>query len=191
MTKAAQVSFSSLPKDPAVSEVIKYILRHPLEMIVRRWNWKAAALSGIMRGLIYFFTHISLGWRAALSAMSLEFLFRVFNSGATSSVSQAFRTAQPHWLANTIVMIGFPAYAHTFEYILHTINGDRNVNKSIVVSIIFSALSAIFNLHVMRRGTLLVKDTEQKSFWSDLKQMPVIFFEFFGYPFIWVYRKLK
>lgn len=160
-------------------------------MIIRRWNWKAATLSGIMRGSIYFFTHISLGWRAAFSAMSVEFLFRVFNSGATSSIAQAFRSAQPHWLANTIIMVGFPAYAHIIEYTLHTLNGDKNVNKSIVFSIIFSALSAIFNLYAMRRGAMLVKDAEQQPFWRDLKKMPVIFAEFFGYPFIWIYRKLR
>lgn len=126
-----------------------------------------------------------------MSAMSVEFLFRTFNSGATSSIGQAFRAAQPKWLTNVIVMLGFPAYAHTVEYILHTINGDENVNKSIVISIIFSALSAIFNLYAMRRGTLLVKDEQQQSFWTDLKKMPVIFIEFFSYPFVWVYRKLR
>lgn len=160
-------------------------------MIVRRWNWKAATLSGIMRGSIYFFTHISLGWRAALSAMSVEFVFRVFNSGATSSIGQAFRRAQPHWLASLIVMIGFPAYAHVIEFFLHTLNGDQNVNKSIVFSIVFSALSAIFNLFAMRRGALLVKDEEQQSFWRDIKKMPRIYAEFFSYPFVWVYRKMR
>lgn len=185
------MSFSDLPKDPKISKVIKYIITHPFEMVIRRWNWKAAALSGIFRGLIYFFTHISLGWRAAISAMSLEFVFRTFNSGASSSIGQAFRTAQPKWLANVIVMVMFPAYAHTIEYILHTLNGDQNVNKSIIVSILFSAVSAIFNLHVMRRGTLLVNDSEQQSFWTDLKKMPLIFIEFFSYPFVWVYRKIR
>ena len=185
------MSFSDLSKHPKVSEVVKCILRHPLEIIIRRWNWKAATLSGIFRGAIYFFTHISLGWRAAVSAMSVEFLFRTFNSGATSSIGQVFRMAQPKWLTNLIVMLGFPAYAHMVEYVLHTLNGDENVNKSIVVSIIFSALSAIFNLYAMRRGTLLVKDEQQQSFWSDIKKMPVIFIEFFSYPFVWVYRKIR
>lgn len=183
--------FSDLPKDPKVSEVIKYILSHPLEMFIRRWNWKTATLSGIFRGAIYFFTHISLGWRAAISAMSVEFFFRVFNSGASSSIGQSFRSAQPRWLANTVVMLLFPAYAHTVEFILHTLNGDKNVNKSIVLSIIFSVLSALFNLYAMRRGVLLVKDAEQQTLWSDLKKMPVIFSQFFSYPFVWVYRKIR
>jgi len=185
------LSFSDLPKRPKVSQVIKYIFSHPVEMIIRRWNWKAATLSGIMRGSIYFFTHISVGWRAAFSAMSVEFLFRIFNSGASSSIAQSFRSAQPKWLASLLVMIMFPAYAHIVEYTLHTLNGDKNVNKSIVFSIIFSALSAIFNLFAMRRGAMLVKDAEQQPFWRDLKKMPIIFAEFFSYPFIWIYRKLR
>lgn len=185
------MSFSDLQKNPKVSEVVKYILSHPFEMIIRRWHWKAAVLSGIFRGLIYFFTHISLGWRAALSAMSVEFLFRVFNSGVSSSVGQAFRAAQPKWLATVIVMFMFPAYAHTVEFALHTLNGDKNVNKSIVISIGFSMLSAIFNLFVMRRGALLVKDKQQQSLWSDIKKMPGIFVEFVSFPFVWVYQKMK
>lgn len=160
-------------------------------MIVRRWNWKAAALSGIMRGSIYFFTHISLGLRAALSAMSVEFLFRTFNSGAMSSIGQAFRAAQPKWLATAIVMFLFPAYGHIVEFTLHTLSGDKNVNKSIIFSVAFSMLSAIFNLFAMRRGALLVKDAEQQSFWNDIKKMPRIYAEFFSYPIVWAFRKKR
>ena len=160
-------------------------------MLVRRWNWKTAALSGVMRGAIYFFTHLTLGWRAALSAMSVEFLFRTFNTGALSSISQAFRRAQPQWKANLIVMFAFPLYSHIVEYVLHVLNGDQNVNKSIVVSVMFSAVSAIFNLFTMRRGSFLVKDAEQQSLWKDIKSMPRIFAEFVSFPVLWVYRFLR
>ncbi|MDQ4120334.1 MAG: hypothetical protein M3209_02560 [Acidobacteriota bacterium] len=115
----------------------------------------------------------------------------MFNSGVSSSVGQAFRTARPRWLATGIVMVIFPAYGHTIEFVLHTLNGDKNVNKSIVISIGFSMLSAIFNLFVMRRGALLVKDEQQQSLWSDIKKIPGIFAEFVSFPFVWVYQKLK
>ena len=160
-------------------------------MVVRRWNWKAAVLSGIFRGAIYFFTHITLGLRAALSAMSLEFVFRTFNSGIVSSISQAFRKATPHWQANLIVMVLFPLYAHIVEYTIHTINGDQNVNKSIVVSVAFSAVSALFNLFSMRRGSFLVNDADQQSLWKDLRSLPRIAVEFVATPFIWVYRRYR
>lgn len=187
--KAANLK--SLPKFPSVWAVFKYIVTHPVEIVVYRWNWKAAVLSGIFRGSIYFFTHITLGWRAALSAMSVEFIYRTFHAGISSSIGQAFRLAEPAWLANICIMIMLPAYAHTVEYILHTLNGDKNVNKSIVISIAFSVLSALFNVFAMRRGVLLVKDEEQKSLWSDIKRMPFIFAEFCSYPFVWVFRKIR
>lgn len=174
-----------------VWSVFKYIFTHPLEILFWRWNWKSAVLSGVMRGSIYFFTHISLGLRAALGAMSVEFLFRVLNSGATASVAQSFRKANPKWLATFCIMVAMPAYSHTIEYAIHTLNGDQNRNKSIIFSVIFSALSSIFNLFAMRRGTLLVKDEDQKSFWNDLKKLPVLGVQFVIYPFVWAFRRVR
>lgn len=182
---------SNLPEEQRVSDVFKYIIRHPLEIVLRRWNWKAAILSGFLRSLIYFFTHITFGLRAALSAMSIEFVFRTLNTGIVASVGQAFRKARPKWLATLCVMLMLPAYGHIIEYILHTLNGDKNLNKSIIFSIIFSVLSAVFNLFAMRRGVLLVKDEEQKSFWDDLKSLPRIAVEFVCYPLIWLFGKAK
>lgn len=181
----------NLARTKTVWEVFKYIFSHPVEIIFWRWNWKAAVLSGIMRGSIYFFTHISLGLRAALGAMSVEFLFRVLNSGASASVSQSFRKATPTWLATCCIMLLMPMYSHVIEYSIHTLNGDQNKNKSILVSITFSALSAVFNLFAMRRGTLLVNDEEQKTFWQDLKRLPVLAIQFVTYPFARVFGKVK
>ncbi|NNE98849.1 MAG: hypothetical protein HKN25_07495 [Pyrinomonadaceae bacterium] len=185
------MSFSELPKDPTVGEVFKFLITHPSKIVTERWNWKAATLSGIMRGSIYFFTHISLGLRAAISAMSVEFVFRALNSGVSASIAQSFRKAKPKWLATICVMGMLPAYGHIVEYTIHTISGDQNRNKSILISIAFSILSALFNLFMMRRGTLIVNDPQQKSFGSDLKSMPVLGIQFVALPFVWLYRKAK
>jgi hypothetical protein len=157
-------------------------------MLVWRWNWKAALMSGIMRGSIYFFTHIKQGWRAALGAMSLEFIFRVIVSGASGSLVQAFHRAKPVWLATLSVMVLLPGFSHLIEFTLHSIAGDVNKGKAIIVSIVFSVISAIFNLFAMRRGTLLVKDENQQSLWKDMKKMPKIVGEFLIYPFLWIWR---
>lgn len=174
-----------------VIDVFRYLVKHPIEMLVWRWNWKAAVLSGVMRGSIYFFTHIKHGWRAALGAMSVEFAFRVVVSGASGSLVQAFHRAHPVWLATACVMILLPALSHVIEFTLHTINGDASKGKAILISISFSVLSAIFNLFAMRRGTLLVKDEREQSLWKDMKKMPKIVAEFMFYPFIWLWRKSK
>lgn len=179
------------PTPDKVIDVFRYLVRHPIEMLVWRWNWKAAVLSGVMRGSIYFFTHIKHGWRAALGAMSVEFAFRVIVSGASGSLVQGFHRAKPLWLATACVMILLPALSHVIEFTLHTINGDANKGKAILISISFSVLSAIFNLFAMRRGALLVKDKREQSLLKDLAGMPRIVAEFIFYPFVWIWRKSK
>ncbi|MGB7069012.1 MAG: hypothetical protein WBD22_05915 [Pyrinomonadaceae bacterium] len=179
------------PAPHRVLDVFRYVVRHPIEMLVWRWNWKAAFLSGVMRSMIYLFTHIKEGWRAALGAMTLEFVFRVVVSGASGSMVQAFHKATPIWLATLCIMILLPAFSHMIEFTLHTWNGDANKGSAIIISVAFSLLSAIFNLFAMRRNALLVKDNDAQSLWQDMVKMPVIVLEFIFYPIIWLWRKSK
>ena len=184
-------AIENTPAPHRVVDVFRYLVRHPVEMLVYRWNWKAALMSGVMRSMIYLFTHLKEGWRAALGAMSVEFIFRVIVSGASGSLVQAFHNAAPVWLATLCVMIMLPAFSHMIEFTLHTLNGDVNKGKAIVISITFSILSAIFNLFAMRRDALLVKDDRAQSLGSDLAKMPAIVGEFMFYPLFWLWRRYK
>ena len=179
------------PAPHRVVDVFRYLVRHPIEMLVWRWNWKAAVMSGLMRSLIYLFTHLKEGWRAAVGAMSIEFIFRLIVSGASGSLVQAFHNAAPAWLATLCVMIMLPAFSHIIEFTLHTLHGDANKGKAIIISITFSIVSAIFNLFAMRRDALLVKDDRAQSLWKDLAQMPKIVGEFIFYPIIWLVKRSK
>lgn len=189
--KEVEEEVENSPAPHRVVDVFRYLARHPVEMLVWRWNWKAAVLSGVMRGSIYLITHIKHGWRAALGAMTVEFFFRLVVSGASGSLVQAFHRAQPIWLATLCVMIMLPAFSHLIEFALHTLNGDANKGKAIIISIAFSIISAIFNLFAMRRNALLVKDENQMPFWKDMAKMPKIIAEFILYPFVWLWHKSK
>lgn len=179
------------PAPHRVVDVFRYLVRHPIEMLVWRWNWKAAVFSGLLRSLIYLFTHLKEGWRAALGAMSVEFFFRLIVSGASGSLVQAFHNAAPVWLATLCVMIMLPAFSHMIEFTLHTLNGDVNKGKAITISIAFSIISAIFNLFAMRRDALLVKDARAQSLGQDLIKLPKIVGEFMFYPIIWLWNRSK
>ena len=177
------------PAPHRVVDVFRYLVRHPIEMLVWRWNWKAALFSGVLRSLIYLFTHLKEGWRAALGAMSVEFFFRLIVSGASGSLVQSFHNAAPVWLATLCVMIMLPAFSHTIEFTLHTLNGDVNKGKAIIISISFSIISAIFNLFAMRRDALLVKDARAQTLGQDLVSLPKIVGEFMFYPVVWLWRR--
>jgi hypothetical protein len=179
------------PAPHRVVDVFRYLVRHPVEMLIWRWNWKAALFSGVLRSMIYLFTHLKEGWRAALGAMSVEFFFRLIVSGASGSLVQAFHNAAPVWLATLCIMIMLPAFSHMIEFTLHTLNGDVNKGKAIVISITFSIISAIFNLFAMRRDALLVKDARAQTLGQDLAKMPKIVGEFIFYPLVWLLNRGK
>ncbi len=169
--------------------VLKYAAKHPIEILFWRWNWKSAFFAGLFRGSIYLFTHLSEGWRAALGAMSVEFIFRVIHGGISGSLMQSLRKASPIWLGTLFVMVLMPIYSHTMEYTLHTLHGDQNRNKSLAISISFSIISALFNLFAMRRGVLITgEDNENESLWADLKKFPRIVVDFIGFVPVKLWR---
>jgi hypothetical protein len=160
-----------------VGDVLSNLVRHPVENLIRRWNWKSAVMSAWFRGTIFFITNISAGLTAALSAMSLESAFYISTAGFYGAITQAFRKAHPPWAATLTVMVLQPILNHSLELSLHWIGGTEKLARSITVSICFSLLSAVFNIFAMRRGALIVGEG-RKSLIADLRQMPLIIFEF-------------
>jgi hypothetical protein len=132
-------------------------------------------------------------WFVILSAVLVEFSFRFFTSGVSGALVQSFRRATPVWLATMFVTISLPVFSHTIEYIAHytqetyfssVLPASENNSRKIAfaVSVLFSVLSAMFNLFMMRHGVLLVgAGAETKSLWSDLKKIPFLVYEFVTY----------
>jgi hypothetical protein len=162
-----------MDRKPTVGDVLTGLVRHPVENLIRHWNWKSAVMSAIFRGTLFFITNISAGLTAALSAMSIESAFYISTAGFYGAITQAFRKAQPPWA----VMVLQPTLNHSLEFTLHWIGGTEKLARSVTASICFSLLSAVFNLFAMRRGALIVGEGRQ-SLIADLRRMPLIIFEF-------------
>jgi hypothetical protein len=160
-----------------VGDALLSLLRHPVENLLRRWNWKSAVLSALTRGALFFFANLSAGVGAALGAMTIESVFYITVAGFYGAVTQTFRRAQPHWLATLTIMGLMPAVNHTLEFALHWVGGTKKLTASIIASICFSMLSACFNIFAMRRGAFIV-GAERQSLLADFKQLPRILFDF-------------
>lgn len=185
-----QVHESEIP----LSEVLRSLVSHPLQ-IITRWNWKAAFLGAILRASFYFTVYQAAreNMRAALTAAGVELAFRFFTSGASGAIVQSFRHAAPAWLATMVVTISLPIFSHSVEYITHWVQevyfhgvlpGSQNNGRqwAFAFSVLFSAMSAMFNLFAMRHGVLLVgAGKETKSLWSDFKKIPLLVWEFVVY----------
>jgi hypothetical protein len=156
---------------------LKALAAHPVDNILRRWNWKAASTSVVMRGGIFFTANLSAGIDAALAVLLTEFVFRTLTSGFYGAILQAFRRAEPAWAAAVTTTILLPTANHTAEFLIHWARGTPKLATSIVASVIFTVLSTLFNLHAMRNGALVVGENSN-SLWHDMKQMPRLVFSF-------------
>jgi hypothetical protein len=170
-----------------VTSVFRDLVTHPVENLIVRWNWKAALTSVIMRGSIFFTANLSAGLDAALAVLLTEFVFRTFTSGFYGAVLQAFRRVEPAWKAALTTMILLPAANHTAEFLIHWMRGTPKLAASIAASVIFTVLSTLFNLYIMRKGALLVGE-HSNSLWHDMKQMPRLLAGFIAVGPLAVYR---
>jgi len=170
-------NLSSSPQPVSVGRAFGRLLRDPFEHLVRRWNWKSALLSSLLRATIFFFANLSAGLQAALAAMNTELLFRGITSGFYGAFTENFREAEPPWAAALTVMLFLPLAAHSFEFLVHWLRGTQKLVPSILASVVFTALSTLFNLYAMRRGTLVV-GLHKRSLMEDLRRIPGLLLEF-------------
>jgi hypothetical protein len=147
------------------------LVRHPVQLLVYRWNWKAALLSPLFRAHLFLAANVTAGWRAAAAAAVTEFTFRLVSSGFYGAATQAFREAQPPWAVALTVAVIVPAISHSLELCVHWLRGTVNLRGSIVASVLFTVLSTLFNNFAMRRGALLVGEGEMP-LWRDLARVP-------------------
>jgi hypothetical protein len=171
-------SLSQKKEDPfdrmeasTVGDVFSGILRHPVHKLIRRWNWKAALLSSLLRATIFFFTNLIAGWHAALGAMLAELVFRSITSGFYGAITESFSLARPAWAATAAAMVALPLLAHSLEFLVHWLRGTPKLGLSIGTSVAFTGLSTAFNLYAMRRGILTTSGSSQ-SLRHDLSQIP-------------------
>jgi len=180
-----------------VFDVIGHLIRHPLQAMVLRWNWKSAVLSALLRAPIFFFSYLFKkdGLKLAIGAALTQSVFRFIFGGINGAIIQSFSKVEPAWHAVLTVPLVLAAFSHVVEFFVQTAydiqTGVNGKGKAIFVSIIVSAISAVFNLFAMRRGALLVKDESQQPIWRDLMRMPWIAFEFISFPLIWTRRKTR
>jgi hypothetical protein len=154
-----------------VASVAWYVVTHPWEVFIERWNWKAALLSALFRGVAFALPMTRLAGTGAMRNLCIELGFRLAIGGFWGSLLQAFRGAQPAWLAGLSVAIALPAAAHVLEFAALRAGHVTHIKTSMVVSVIISIGSLLINLGLMRRG-LLVTGNEGESLRSDLRRIP-------------------
>lgn len=178
-------------KEIAVGDVFRNLLRHPFQLITR-WNWKSAVLAAVVRSSFYFTVYKASkeSWAVTLTAVGIELAVRFLTTGIAGAVVQSFRRATPEWAATAIISISLPTVTHLIEFFTHYIqekyyadifapSANNARQKTFAISVLFSVVSAMFNLYLMRRGVLLVGAGEEtQTLRNDFKKIPLMIVEF-------------
>lgn len=180
--------------DDSISGVFKYVLQHPIETLIYRWHWKSAFFSGLIRTSIFLIGYHNKGFEVAVAAAGIQFIFRIIFGGIGGSIIQTFSKVKPAWHATIAVPLFLTVVSHILEFIIQ-INfdyyyGTNLATKTTIASITISVMSAVFNLFIMRRGVMLVKDERQQSVWKDFAYIPRLLFDFMMVPSRSIYQKL-
>ena len=166
------------PSGPTVAAVLTDLFRRPGRHLVARWNWKAALLSGMLRGALFFVASLRAGLDAAVAALVVEFAYRAATTGFFASLTQAFRRATPAWAAGLVVALGIPVLAHVLEYVAHGLHGTVELDRAMAASVTFTVFSATFTLFAMRRGVFIVGDDDRQPLRRDMAAMPGLVLSF-------------
>ncbi len=160
-----------------VDGVLVCLAKNPYRHLIRRWNWKSACISALLRGIVIFLANISAGGLSAVGAMTAEVCYRGMTSGFYSALTQAFRFAQPVWAASAVPMVLIPLIGDSCEFAMHGMRGTQRLGTTMAVSMIFTAVSVLFELFAMRRG-IFVMGQNSRPFVQDLKSLPKLALDF-------------
>jgi hypothetical protein len=153
------------------------LIKNPYRHLVRRWNWKAASLSAFSRGMAVLLANYSAGSANAIGAMLAEAIYRSVASGFCSSATQAFRYARPLWAASLVSMALFPIIGDAIEFAVHRMRGTQRLGATVIVTLILTAASNLFEFFAMRRGVLIMGQT-RRSLLQDLGMVPKLILAF-------------
>jgi hypothetical protein len=160
-----------------VKNVLRDFVRDPRHHLLEKWNWKAALMSSVLRGAIFFSTNLVAGLHAAIGAMLAEFVLRSTTSGFYGTMTEAFASAEPPWAASATAMFLLPCMAHSVEFVVHWLRGTPELGAGIASSVVFTVLSTAFNLFAMRRGALTV-GSGSRPLHEDLSRVPYLLWGF-------------
>lgn len=154
-----------------VDRVLICLSMNPYRHLIRRWNWKSACLSALLRGILVFGANLSAGGSSAAGAMLAEIFYRALTSGFYSALTQSFRFAQPVWAASGIPVILIPIVSDGCELAMHGMRGTQHLGATAAASMIFTAVSTSFELFAMRNNVLVMGENS-RPLMQDLKSLP-------------------
>lgn len=134
------------------------------------WNWKCALLSATVRSLVYLAAMARTGFHGRLAVVLVEVAYVTLTAGLYAGWQQKALSFRSRLLGNATIAGGVPAFSQWMDWLAHRASGAAAPARATVVVCIFTAVSALFHLYVMRRGVFLTG--RGRSLFDDFRSVP-------------------
>src|SRR5262249_44365135 len=131
----------------SLREALLDLVSRPVDLLLRRWNWKSAFFSSLVRAIIFFFANRTAGLHAALGAMAAEYVYRAITSGFYGALTQHLSQIEPEWQAAAAATFLLPLSSHSLEFLVHWLRHTPHLKTSLIASVIFTLLSTLFHFY--------------------------------------------
>ena len=159
--------------------------RSPIPLrVFRFWNWKCALMSATARSLVYLTALARSRTHGRLSIVLVEIAYVTLTAGLYAGMQQRALGLRRRWLGNLIVALGVPGLAQTLDGLAHRAVGAPVPARGLIAVSVFTAVSALFHLFVMRRGAFL--SGCGRSLADDFRRMPRLIAAFLVAPVVMV-----
>jgi len=138
--------------------------------ILSCWNWKCALLSATARSLIYLAAMARTGLRGSLAVVAVEIAYVTLTAGIYAGIQQRALGIPSRLLGNFVVALGVPGAAQSLDWLAHRITGAAATGRATLAVSIFTVISGLFHLHVMRNGVFLTGQGRPLS--DDFRRVP-------------------
>jgi hypothetical protein len=149
------------------------------------WNWKCALLSATARSIVYTVALSHTGRHGGLSIVLVEMAYVTLTAGIYAGMQQKALGLRNRLAGNLIVVFGVPGMAQFLDWFAHRVVGATVPNRTILAVCIFTLVSALFHLHVMRRGAFLT-NRRGLSLIEDFRRMPRLIAGFVAAPVVFL-----
>lgn len=153
------------------------------------WNWKCALISAVARSAVYLVAMLRSGHSqagsTALSVVLVEMAYVTLTAGIYAGMQQQALSFRSRIAGNLTVVLAVPGLSQLLDWLAHRVVGAAAPGRATLAVCVFTVISALFHLHVMRRGAFLT-GRQGLSLRDDFRRMPRLIGGFVATPVLLV-----
>lgn len=138
-------------------------------------------MSATVRSLVYLAAMVHSSTHGSLIIVVVEMAYVTATAGLYAGLQQRALALRSRLLGNLCIVVAVPGLAQLFDWLTHRAVGPAAPARALIAASVFTLVSALFHLHVMRRGVFLT-GAAGRTLADDFRRIPRLVLAFVALP---------